>query len=70
ALFRVLTSELDTDWFKGITVLTWFPFDTTNDGGYFMCDEGWCWEFGAKGRAFRGKPAEQTIVDWYHGLNG
>ena len=64
AFFQVASSELDPSWFKGVTFLTWFPFDSTNHTGPY---EEWEWEIGPQGRSFRGKPAQQIMVDWFGG---
>ena len=63
AFFQV-ASQLDPTWFKGVTFLTWFPFDSTNPNGRYA---DWSWELGSKGRTFRGKPAEQLIIDKFGG---
>ena len=64
AFFQV-ASQLDTAWFKGVTFLTWFPFDSTNPIGPYT---DWSWEIGSQGRTFRGKPAEQLIIDKFGGM--
>ena len=49
---------------SGVTFLTWFPFDSTNPNGRYA---DWSWELGSEGRTFRGKPAEQLIIDKFGG---
>lgn len=65
AFFRMAASSLDPSWFKGVTFLTWFPFDSTDTGGPFY---NWSWEIGPQGRTFRGKPSQQFIDDKFGGL--
>ena len=62
--FFQAASQLDRSWFKGVLFLTWFPFDSTNPTGPYA---DWSYEIGPQGRTFRGKPAEQLIIDKFGG---
>ena len=62
--FFQAASQLDRSWFKGVLFMTWFPFDSTNPTGPYA---DWSYEIGPQGRTFRGKPAEQLIIDKFGG---
>ena len=62
--FFQAASQLDRSWFKGVLFMTWFPFDSTNSTGPYA---DWSYEIGPQGRTFRGKPAEQLIIDKFAG---
>ena len=62
--FFQAASQLDRSWFKGVLFMTWFPFDSTNSTGPYA---DLSYEIGPQGRTFRGKPAEQLIIDKFAG---
>lgn len=62
--FFQAASQLDRSWFKGVLFVTWFPFDSTNPTGPYA---EYSYEIGPQGRTFRGKPAEQLIIDKFGG---
>ena len=62
--FFQAASQLDRSWFKGVLFMTWFPFDSTISTGPYA---DWSYEIGPQGRTFRGKPAEQLIIDKFAG---
>ena len=62
--FFQAASQLDRSWFKGVLFMTWFPFDSTNPTGPYA---DYSYEIGPQGRTFRGKPAEQLIIDKFGG---